>query len=232
MYEFIYNHVYHFYFYLSSRRKTRNEHSRITTNTWEKVRKTFGLRWYSPRFVSSPGNIKYQDAVKNLACTREAGSLHLDGTREWTESVSAKIKSRTRWEGSAAGRLPYKLKLLFSTESFRDRLQKLSSSKFYSEEKFLPFERVSTTKAFHAFHTSSLSALYLQKMASVWSRVILFNSTGNERRISIFRIENSKRDIKFVSCGSCWSKLNHVRYSPFEIIRISTLSNTWTSITR
>lgn len=114
---------------------------------------------------------------KNLACTRGSGSLHLDGTREWTESVSAKIKSRTRWEGSAAGRLPYKLKLLFSTESFRDRLRKTFLLEILFGRKSFSRRRVSTTKAFHAFHTSSfrLRALSLKMGHAVWSRVILFN---------------------------------------------------------
>lgn len=170
---------------------------------------------------------------KNLACTRGSGSLHLDGTREWTESVSAKIKSRTRWEGSAAGRLPYKLKLLFSTESFRDRLRKTFLLEILFGRKSFSRRRVSTTKAFHAFHTSSfrLRALSLKMGHAVWSRVILFNP--DEFLFLLNRIYFANQIVRFL-----WILLVQVelcsRYSPSKIIRarISILSNTWRWITR
>lgn len=78
---------------------------------------------------------------------------------------------------------------------------KLSSSKFYSEEKFLVRKRVrSTTKASHAFHTSSLSALYLEDGPAFDQRVILFNSTEatNEEFLSFeSKIANAKLNRSF-----------------------------------
>lgn len=116
---------------------------------------------------------------------------------------------------------------------------KLSSSKFYSEEKFLVRKRVrSTTKASHAFHTSSLSALYLEDGPAFDQRVILFNSTEatNEEFLSFeSKIANVKLNRSFrVGILVQVERGNHVCYSPFKIIRtyISSLSNTWTSITR